>query len=123
MNLNTPLKSTKLGTSPKEVVTHLLNEAGIEVGGSKPWDIQVHDERFYLALLKKPNMTPGESYMDQWWDVGKLDEFVFKLLNANLHFKVRNNFSLFWRLLVAQLYQILLSKGAHVGGLERIRSL
>ena len=30
----------------KELITDLLGKAGISLNGKKPWDIQVHDERF-----------------------------------------------------------------------------
>src|SRR5512144_2727331 len=34
-----------------ELVREALNAAGIVVGGSAPWDITVHDDRFYQRLL------------------------------------------------------------------------
>ncbi len=58
--------------------------AGIEIGGAKPWDLQVHDERFYPRLLAEGELAAGESYMDGWWDAESLDEFCTRVHRANL---------------------------------------
>ena len=50
------------------LIRDLLGETGIEVGGSQPWDIQVHDSRFYNRLLREVALGLGESYMDGWWE-------------------------------------------------------
>ena len=50
--------------------------AGIQIGGRRPWDLQVHDERFYARLLAGGDLAAGESYMDGWWDAEALDEAV-----------------------------------------------
>jgi len=50
-------------------VTELLAFAGIAVNGCEPWDIQVHDERFFERALAEGSIGVGESYMDGWWDV------------------------------------------------------
>ncbi len=39
-------------TTDKDIVRQLLDLAGISIDGSRPWDIQVHDERFYRRVLK-----------------------------------------------------------------------
>ena len=68
----------------KEVVTELLQKAGVAVNGNAPWDIQVHDERFYDCVLSEGSLGLGESYMDGWWDVRELDEFFHRTLAAGL---------------------------------------
>src|SRR6187200_840998 len=35
-----------------ELVREALASAGVVVGGSAPWDITVHDDRFYQRLLR-----------------------------------------------------------------------
>jgi cyclopropane-fatty-acyl-phospholipid synthase len=62
----------------EDIVRELLSGAGITVGGPEPWDIQVHDPRFYERLLRQASMGLGESYMDGWWDVPALEEFIDK---------------------------------------------
>ncbi|PCI25442.1 cyclopropane-fatty-acyl-phospholipid synthase [Candidatus Peregrinibacteria bacterium] len=62
----------------------MLQEAGITVNGSNPWDIHIHNDNFFLRLLFYGTVALGESYVDGWWDVEKLDQFVYKLLDAKL---------------------------------------
>ena len=75
----------------KVLVNKLLNYAGIEINGKNPWDIQVHDERFYKRAITEVELGFGESYMDKWWDVEKLDEMIFRIIRADLQNKVKHN--------------------------------
>ncbi len=75
----------------KDVIQSLLTEAGVELNGSRPWDIQVHDERAYKRWLTETELGVGESYMDGWWDVEALDEFFNKILRANLEQKIKRS--------------------------------
>lgn len=79
-------------TSAARTVRALLHEAGIEVNGGRPWDIRVHDERFYDRVIAQGSLGLGESYMDGWWDVPKLDECMFRLIRARIDQKVPLNF-------------------------------
>ena len=79
----------------KQKVQEILALADIDLNGPNPWDLQVHDERFYQRVLSHGSMGLGESYMDGWWDVPQLDEFFSKIHKANLHNKVRT-FSVVW---------------------------
>lgn len=62
----------------------LLAPAGVAIGGSAPWDIVVHDERLMHRYLAEGTLGLGEAYMDGWWDCDALDEFVARVLRANL---------------------------------------
>lgn len=75
----------------KLLVRDLLELAGIELNGKQPWDIQVYDERGYERVVSEAELGLGESYMAGWWDAGKVDEFIFKILRADLQNKVRRN--------------------------------
>ncbi len=66
----------------------ILALADIQINGSLPWDIQVHDERFYRRVLSGGSIGAGESYMDGWWDVEALDEFFTRIHRADLYRKV-----------------------------------
>ena len=68
----------------RELIQDLLSKANIQVNGSRPWDIQVRDERFYARVLKNGSRGLGESYMDGWWDCSRLDEFICRLLQSRL---------------------------------------
>jgi cyclopropane-fatty-acyl-phospholipid synthase len=74
-----------MSTTAKRYFTDLMTRAGIEIGGSRPWDVQVHDERLYGRLLAYGTLGFGESYMDGWWDAEALDEFAFKLLDFGIY--------------------------------------
>lgn len=66
--------------SARTSVEPLLHAAGIEIGGDRPWDLQVHDERLFKRVLADGSLGAGEAYMDGWWEVERLDEFFVRLL-------------------------------------------
>lgn len=82
----------------KSLVKELLSVAGIEINGSNPWDIQVHDERIYKRLVTEVELGLGESYMDNWWDVQNLDEMIYKIIKADLQNKVKRNLKIAFQL-------------------------
>jgi cyclopropane-fatty-acyl-phospholipid synthase len=69
-------------------VEELLGEAGIEINGPNPWDIQVHDDRLFGRVIREKNLGLGEAYMEGWWDCERLDEFFFHLLYSRLDERV-----------------------------------
>jgi cyclopropane-fatty-acyl-phospholipid synthase len=71
-------------TAAARKVAEVFSLAGIEIGGRQPWDLQVHDERFYPRLLAGGDLAAGESYMDGWWDAEALDELCTRVHRANL---------------------------------------
>ncbi|MGA3150357.1 MAG: cyclopropane fatty acyl phospholipid synthase [Candidatus Saccharimonadales bacterium] len=77
--------------SPKDTVAHLLSFADIKINGSRPFDIQVKNERLYRRVLGNPQLGLGESYMDGWWDVQRLDQLAAKLFSADIQSKVRTS--------------------------------
>ena len=72
----------------KERVAALLRAADIEIDGGDPWDIRVHDDRFYARVLAHGSLGAGESYMDGWWDVAQLDEFFVRIHRAKVDRKL-----------------------------------
>jgi cyclopropane-fatty-acyl-phospholipid synthase len=89
----------------KAIIQNLFSDADIDISGPSPWDIQVHDERFYGRVLKDGFLGLGEAYMDGWWDSPELDEFFTRLISADLEGKVGGN----WKLLVWKAGQMLLN--------------
>jgi cyclopropane-fatty-acyl-phospholipid synthase len=63
--------------SARRFFSRLMTEAGIEIGGTRPWDIQIHDERLYGRLAAFGSLGLGESYMDGWWDAESIDQFIY----------------------------------------------
>ena len=76
------------------LVEELLNLADVKINGNRPWDIQVRDERFYKRAITEVELGLGESYMDGWWDVEKLDDMIYKILHADLQNKVKRNYKI-----------------------------
>lgn len=74
-----------MNRTAKSFYTGLLEKAGIEVGGSRPWDVTVHDERLWGRLLAYGTLGFGESYMDGWWDAEALDQTIYKLLDFDIY--------------------------------------
>ena len=78
----------------KKFVVSLLKEADILVNGSRPWDLQVHDERVFDRTLAHGSLGFGESYMDGWWDCEAIDQMLTRIFASNIDKQVRN-----WRTL------------------------
>lgn len=90
-----------MSSRAKETVRELAELAGITLNGGNPWDIQIHDERFYKRLLQEGTLGFGEAYMDGWWDAERIDELVTRFIKANLQKEVRGN----WRVLLPLAWQ------------------
>lgn len=88
----------------EKIIHELLDLAGVQVGGPNPWDIQVHDSRFYERVLRESSLGLGEAYMDDWWDCPALDQFFTRVLLARLDEKVVDNRRLAFELLRAKLF-------------------
>jgi len=80
--------------APKTIAQDLLAFANVRIDGDRPWDIAVHDERFYERALTQGSLGLGESYMDGWWDSADLAEFFSKILGAGLDDKIPFNWGL-----------------------------
>ncbi len=76
----------------KRLVEKLFSLADIEINGSNPWDIKVYNEKFYKRAVTEVELGIGESYMDGWWDVEKLDEMIYRIVRADLQNKVKHNY-------------------------------
>lgn len=51
--------------------------------------MRVRDERLYDRVLAGGTLAVGESYMDGWWDVERLDEFFARVHRARLDRRIR----------------------------------
>lgn len=72
----------------ESLIRDIVKLADVEINGSRPWDIKVHNQQFYRRVLSDGVLGLGESYMDGWWDCDDLDEFIFKVLSADLEHKI-----------------------------------
>lgn len=90
----TKLLSTFDGKRATELCHELLARAGIRVGGTRPWDIEVHDDRFYQRILRDGSLGFGESYVEGWWDSAALDRTMDRVCRAHLRDHVEDNWVL-----------------------------
>lgn len=79
---------------PPRVLVELLRPAGVRLNGSRPWDIQVRDERFYRRILTDGSLGFGESYMDGFWESQSLDDLFTRLLTADLDEQIKGWFKI-----------------------------
>ncbi|MDB5260418.1 MAG: Methyltransferase, cyclopropane fatty acid synthase [Candidatus Nomurabacteria bacterium] len=100
----------------KEEAQKILNLADIKIGGDRPWDMIIHDERVYADVLSKGSVALGETYMNSWWDSPALDQFFDKLISANLKEKVRPTFSHLMLYLSAKFFNKQSKKRAFIVG-------
>ncbi|HKP96554.1 MAG TPA: cyclopropane fatty acyl phospholipid synthase [Fibrobacteria bacterium] len=87
------IKVKSPGRSQAEV-EEVLSKANIRIGGTRPWDIRVHNDRFYDRVLAQGSLGLGESYVEEWWDCDALDEFFARCLKLGLESRIENNFGL-----------------------------
>ena len=78
-------------SSAEEIVTRLFAKADIRTDGRRPFDLRVHDARFYRRVLSGGTLGFGEAYMDGWWDCEALDEMCFRAARARLEDQARLN--------------------------------
>lgn len=77
-----------------ELCREVFAASDIVVGGDRPWDIEVHDERFYTRILRDGTLGFGEAYMEGWWDSRALDQTIDKICRARLRDQVKDSWVL-----------------------------
>lgn len=92
--------------SAPPLIEELLKKADVTIGGSRPWDITVHDERLYNRVIRYGTLGLGEAYMDGWWDAPALDAFIYKVIAAHLDTAIRVNVASFFSIVRAYLFNL-----------------
>jgi len=85
----------------EHILSDLLAVADIHVNGTRPWDIVVHDPRFFGRVLASGTLGFGESYMDGWWDCDALDEMCCRAIRARLDQRFAFRLPNLWAVLTA----------------------
>jgi len=88
-----------------QLAEKLLDMADVKINGTRPWDMQVHNDKLFGRILKQGSLGLGEAYMDGWWDAEKVDEFIEHVLRARLDKKVKGD----WRTVLQVAGQVLLN--------------
>ncbi|MDO8669195.1 MAG: cyclopropane fatty acyl phospholipid synthase [Candidatus Buchananbacteria bacterium] len=86
------------------VVEKLFSDAGIAINGNNSWDIKIHNDKVYRRFLAGGSLALGESYVDGWWDVDKLDDFFYRIFQTDLADKVKNNWSAISHVMLAKIF-------------------
>ena len=84
--------SGSAGIAP--LIGNLLAKADIEINGSRPWDIQIHNTQMVPRVIRQRSLGLGESYMEGWWDCEALDEFCYRILSAGAEGIAKNQLTL-----------------------------
>ena len=92
---NAIVRSHLVASSPRsrayeKALAELLAPADVRLGGSRPWDIRVHDERLFQRVLGHGSLGAGEAYTDGWWDCDQLDEMLARVLRSNIEEHLRS---------------------------------
>jgi cyclopropane-fatty-acyl-phospholipid synthase len=104
--------------SIKKFICDLLQLAGVFPNGNKAWDIQIHNEDFYMRVFNEGSLGLGESYMEGWWDCPSLDQFFDRIITADLESQVLHNKWLWPKLFLLKLLNFQTKKGALVVGVK-----
>src|SRR5579872_2189567 len=99
----------------KSYITQLLNGADIEVGGTRPWDVRVNDDRLYGRLMTQGTLGLGESYMDGWWESDAIDQLIYRLLKYDVKAHMPNDLSLVLGVLRSRVMNLQRRKAFEVG--------
>lgn len=94
----------------------ILALAGVQIDGSNPWDIKVHNKEFYRRTITEGELGLGESYMDGWWDAEKVDHLIDRILKTRLDEKIRRKFSILFDLFIARFFNFKSVRRAYIIG-------
>lgn len=68
----------------RSLTSVVLRRADVELDGTRPWDIRVHDTRTFRRLVLEGSVGLGESYVDGWWSCDDLEELAYRLARAGI---------------------------------------
>ncbi len=94
------MKTEKLKTD----INELLTSAGIHINGNAPWDIKVYNDKFYSRVLVDGSLGAGDAYVEKWWDCLQLDEFFYRVFNANIEDKIKVNRRILTDILLTKIF-------------------
>ncbi len=100
------------------IAHEMLSMAGIEINGTRPFDIKVKHPEFFKRVLQEGSLGLGESYMDGWWECERLDIFFHKVVQAGLEKRLPHHLKDTLRIAVARLSNLQSRKRAWIVGKE-----
>lgn len=100
----------------KTIAEDILALAGVKINGSNPWDITVNNDDFYRKALTEGELGVGETYMESWWDCENVDEFICRILKAELDNKIQRKISIMLKLFAARIINFQSKRRAFIVG-------
>jgi cyclopropane-fatty-acyl-phospholipid synthase len=70
--------------SLRQRAAELLQTAGVQIDGTAPTDIRVHDDQLYARVFAHGSLGLGEAYIDGWWDADDLAGLFTRILSSHL---------------------------------------
>lgn len=67
----------------KAIVGSALSQAGIELDGSRPFDVRVNDDRFFYKGFTSGLTSIRDAYVAGWWDTDRLDELTHRFISSD----------------------------------------
>jgi len=95
-----------MASSAETVIRGILEGSDIEINGSNPWDLQVHDARLYDRVVREADLGFGEAYMDGWWDCEAIDQLIHRIFLIDAPRKLKGNWRLMWHALQSRLLNL-----------------
>jgi len=66
----------------------LLGKAGVTIGGSAPWDLQVREPRAFERVMRDGSVGFGEAFMEGWLDCSRVDQLADRVYRFDLAEKI-----------------------------------
>ena len=64
----------------RQEIRKLLKSVDVEIGGKRPWNIQILSDKAYDRVLRDGTLGFGEAYMNGEWECQKIDERLSTIL-------------------------------------------
>ncbi|GAA4779131.1 cyclopropane fatty acyl phospholipid synthase [Olivibacter ginsenosidimutans] len=80
----------------KDTLTELLEHYDIKINGSRPYDPQIEDNRFYKEVLSRGSLGLGESYMQGWWNANDVEELLYRLIQGDIAHQFKTKPVIWW---------------------------
>jgi len=69
----------------RRAVEQVFEGAGVRCNGSRLFDPQILDDRFYTACATRGTLGFGESYVANWWACDDLEELAYRLTVSRIN--------------------------------------
>ena len=90
----------------KQRLLSALRTIDVRIGGDRPWDLAVHDERLYRRIGHTGLLGLGDAYVDGWWDCPSIDRLFDRVLRADLPRMFRFQPATIWRYVLERLLNL-----------------